>query len=212
VFLRTSIFTFLLMLMLNLPFHEAEMNKEPWFELEKGLKLCGVENIFYRSSCFISVSERERVLSSGIGPLHNGLPEPPDCGWSMQPGYENEEILLQIYGGDRQECGELWQRLEAVVGRRVANSARTWSVEAYQSGDHDLTMLGVELVNALGGCLQSTHVNSRMVQLLAYLPWAGEGLPLAEGPVNLQLELYRIAGTDKVRIRLGIPVLHSMVF
>ncbi len=201
-----------LLMLLSLSPHEPATKKDPWIEMEKGLKLYGVENILYRCSCLISESDRERVLSSGIVPLKNNLETAPDCGWFMQEGYENEEVLLQVRGSDRQACGELWQRLEAVTGRHGAHSSRVWSVQAYRSGDHDLAALGARLVQALGGRVQSAQVNSRMVQFLAYLPWAGEGLTLDEGPVNLHLELYNIARTDKVRIRLGIPVLHSTAF
>lgn len=198
--------------MVSTPLQGSGLKKEPWAEMEKGLRLCGVENITYRTSCFIKGNEGERFLRSEIGPIEQGLPAALDCGWSMEPGYENGETLLQVCGGDRGACCELWRRLERAVGFSAASSGRSWSVEAYQSGDEDLMTLGGRLLETTGARLRSTYAGPRMVQLLAYLPWAGEGFSLDEGAVNLQLELYRIAGTEKIRIRLGIPVLHPTVF
>lgn len=180
--------------------------------MEKGLQLCGVENITYRTSCFIKENEGERFLRSEIGSTEKGLPAAPNCGWSMDPGYENGEALLRVCGDDREACCELWRRLEGAVGFSAANSGRSWSVEAYQSGDEDLMGLGARLLENTGARVRSTYAGPRMVQLLAYLPWAGGGLPLDEGAVNLQLELYRVSGAEKIRIRLGIPVLHPTVF
>ncbi len=211
--LRILVISLLLLGLSILPSHGADKIKEPWFELEKGLKLCGVENILYQTYCFIGEDDRERVISSfSSDPLHSGM-APPACAWSMQPGYENGEILLGICGTDLQGCADLWERLEMTIGRCAAGSSRSWGVEGYLSGDPDLLDLGRGLIEALGGRLQSTYVNGRMVQLAAYLSWAGEGLPLDGGQVNLLLELYRsTAPAGRVRARLGIPVLHSTAF
>lgn len=211
--LRTPVFIIMLMILLNMPLHEGGTKRDPWIELEKGLKLCGVENISYQTGCFIGESDAGRILNcSGIGVPGDALREPAECLWAMQSGYENEEILLHVRGSDRQACSALWRRLESAVGRGKAHSTRVWSVEAFLSEAGDLKDLGEALVRALGGGLQGIYVNSRMVQLLAYLPWAGEGIILDEGPVNLHVELYNFASTDLVRIRLGIPVLHSPPF
>lgn len=202
---RALIITLLLMLLLNGPLCKSGIEKDLWFELEKGLQLCGVENIIYQSSCFIKESGRERILSSAVT-------LPSECEWSMQGGYESEEVLLQVRGHDRQACSKLWGRLEAVTGSRAVSSTRTWSVEAFIDGDSDLTALGMQLIKALGGSLQSANINSRTVQLLAYLPWVSQKMNLEEGPVNLILELYEDAFTKQGRIRLGIPVLLSTSF
>lgn len=208
--LRTFMITLLLMLLLNLPPHEAVIKREPWLELEKGLRLCGAETITYQGYCFISESEQERIVSAVIVPLKEDSVDPPDCRWSMQDGYENGEILLQICGADRAACGKLWNRFAEVIDRRGERIARVWSVEAYQDGSHDMTALGIDLVNALGGRLQKINNYSNMVQLLAYLPWAGEGILLEHGPVNLNLELSEDTYLKKIKIRLGIPVLLSL--
>jgi len=208
--LRALILSLLLVLLLNLPLDEPAVQKDPWLELEKGLRLCGVENITYQSYCFISENEQERIVSAGMAPLKTDPKDPPVCCWSVQEGYENEEVLLQIYGADRAACGRLWNRLAEVVNLRGETAARVWSVEAYQHGNHDLTALGKELVNALGGRLRQINAYPHMVQLLAYLPWAGEGVLLDHSPVNLNLELYEDTYLKKIRIRLGIPVLLSL--
>ncbi len=207
--LRAILINLLILLLCLAPLQPVRA-KDPWLEMEKGLRRYNVENIIYRYSCFISESDRERILSYGIEPLNNCLEAPPECGCFMQEGYENNEILLLVRGMDRQACSEMWRRLET-AGCRTDN-ARAWSIEAYHSGNPDPAALGAGLVRALGGRVQSVHTGSGMVQLLAYLPWAGEGLPLGEGAVNLHLELYRIASSEKVRIRLGIPVLLSTSF
>ncbi|NLA25800.1 MAG: hypothetical protein GX878_00230 [Firmicutes bacterium] len=213
MFSRISIlFVLLILLLVNLPLHGAALEREPWSELEKGLQLYGVENIIYGTSCFINEGERERLLHLGNGPVERSLPVPPDCSWSIHGGYENSEALIQVRGSDREACIALWRSLERIIGRNAAGSGRSWSVEAYQSSDGDLMTLGTGLLEATGACLRGTYDSPGMVQLLAYLPWAEEGYSLDEGAVNLQLELYRIAGTGKVRIRLGIPVLHSIIF
>lgn len=210
--LRVLIILLLLMGLSTLPSHEAEKRKEPWLELERGLKLCGVENILYQTSCFVAERDGDRVISSlGFEPLDSIMP-PPACGWTMEPGYENGEILVRICGSDRQACADLWRRLERAVGRRAAGSSRNWSVEGCLSGGGDLLNLGTGLIRAIGGRLQGVYVNNRLVQMAAYLPWAGEGLFLEGGPVNALLELYSSASADSVKIRLGTPVLHSPAF
>ncbi len=45
--------------------------------------------------------------------------------------------------------------------------------------------------------------------MLAYLPWAGEGFMLERQRINLALELSEDSYREKIRIRLGIPVLLS---
>jgi hypothetical protein len=210
VHLRAWIFTLLLILLLNLPLHEPIVQKDPWLELEKGLRLCGVETITYQIHCFISESEKERIVSAGVAPLKKEVTDLSDCCWSMQEGYENGEILLEICGTDRVACERLWNRVAELTNCRRGTVARAWSVEAYHSGGQDLTVLGKNLVNALGGRLQKINTYPRMVQLLAHLPWAGEGVLLDDGPVNLSLELYEDRYREKIKIRLGIPVILSL--
>ncbi|HPU00415.1 MAG: hypothetical protein GX890_07110 [Firmicutes bacterium] len=207
--LRAVFFNVLFLLLCLAPPQPAG-DKDPWLEMEKGLRPYHVENISYRYYCFIDKSERERILALGVEQL-NGLGEAPaESGLFLQEGYENGEMLLLVRGRDRQACLELRRRLEAVISRPP--SAQAWSVEAYLEGRGDLELMGTGLARALGGRIQSIHAGPRMVQLLAYLPWAGEGLPLDEGAVNLQLELYRPTSSSKLRIRLGIPVLPSVPF
>ncbi len=210
--LRHLIFALLLVFLLKLPHQESGIKHDPWLEMEKGLKLCGVENILYQTSCFISDNDGERLVFDGVRLPETGAPAPPKCAWSMQAGYENEERLLKIYGNDRQACGELWRQLASAVNSGAASDTRTWSVEAYKDDGANLMGLGRGLIETLGGSLQSVYVNSRTVQLLAYLPWAGEGLLLDEERVNLHVELYNIDSSDRVRIRLGIPLLLSTAF
>lgn len=128
----------------------------------------------------------------------------------MQGGCENGEILLRIGGADRAACGKLWSRLRGMIGPGGGAAARIWSVEAYRDDADDLTALGRALISALGGRLQQINTGPGMVQMLAHLPWAGEGILLEGDPVNLDLELYRNTYLGKIRIRLGIPVLLSL--
>ena len=97
----------------------------------------------------------------------------------------------------------MW-RLETAGCRQIT---RAWSIEATIAAIpiRQLWAPAGELWAAVSSVLRSGF------QLLAYLP-GPEGLPLGEGAVNLHLELYRIASSEKVRIRLGIPVLPSMAF
>lgn len=85
-------------------------------------------------------------------------------------------------------------------------------MEGYLVGDQDPLNLGTGLIETMGGSLQSVYVNNRLVQLVSYIPRAGEGFILDEEPVNLLVELYSNVSTGRVRIRLGIPVLHSAAF
>ena len=106
--LRAWIFTLLLILLLNLPLHEPIVQKDPWLELEKGLRLCGVETITYQIHCFISESEKERIVSAGVAPLKKEVTDLSDCCWSMQEGYENGEILINpIYRFEEDEKSTL---------------------------------------------------------------------------------------------------------
>lgn len=209
--LRTLIMSLLVLGLLSLPSHEPVKKKDPWLELEKGLKLCGVENILYQTSCLVDEGDGDRIITF-FGAGDRSKPVLTECRWSMQPGYEKGESLLQISGSDRLECANLWQRMERAIGCRSADSSRSWSVEGYLVGDQDPLNLGTELINSMGGRLQSVYANNRLVQLASYLPRAGEGFILDEKPVNLLVELYSNASTGRVRIRLGIPVLYSAAF
>lgn len=211
--LRALIISLLVLGLFSLPSHGPEKIKDPWLELERGLRLCGVENILYQTSCLVDEGDGERLIRSfGAGDSDSGNPAQTACRWSMQPGYENGESLLQICGSDRLECADLWQQVERAIGCRAADSSRSWSVEGYLVGDQDPLNLGTGLIETMGGSLQSVYVNNRLVQLVSYIPRAGEGFILDEEPVNLLVELYSNVSTGRVRIRLGIPVLHSAAF
>lgn len=208
--LRALVFFFLLMLLVNLPFHEPAIQTNPWLVMEKGLKVCGVEINTYQSYCFISKNEQEGIAAAGRAPLEVDLEDPPGSWYSMQDVHGNDEILLQICGTDRAACGRLWDRFAETINNRGENEPQVWSVEAFQSGNHDLTALGKELIDALGGRLRQVNICPDMVQMMADLPWTGEKILLDCGPVNLNLELYRDTYLEKTRIRLGIPVLLSL--
>lgn len=208
MYLRSLILCLAVLLCLQLPLHGPGGATDLWLEMEKGLQLCGVEINCYRSYCFISRDEREQMISAGAVPLKADRQVMPDCCCSMQEGLENDEILLEICGADRGACSRLWKQLARIV-RRGGAADRIWSVEGYHDNSGDLTALGKELVQALGGRLRQINTHPRMIQLLAELPWAGEGIMLNDGPVNLNLEIYEDAYRGKVRIRLGIPVLFS---
>ncbi|NLA10945.1 MAG: hypothetical protein GX883_02325 [Firmicutes bacterium] len=189
--------------------HGAVGAADPWLEMEKGLQLCGVEINCYRSCCFISREERERLISAGAVPLNIDPQAVPDCRCSMRDGWANDEILLEIYGADRGACSRLWRQFAAIAEGPAGAADRVWCVEGSHEAGGELTALGEALIRALGGQLRRVDTHPRMVQLLAELPWAGAGFALDEGPVNLTLELYEDAYLERVRIRLGIPVLFS---
>lgn len=198
---RTPIFLLLLFFCLQLPAHGPAEAKDLWLEMEKGLRLCGVEIKSYRSSCFVDRAEQERIISAGAA---------PDCGCSMRSGFEDDEILFEICGADRGRCARLWERFVGAAGRCGGAAGRTWGVEGFHEPVEDLSALGEELVQALGGQLRQINNHPRMVQLLADLPWGGVGILLEQGPVNLALELSEDTYLHKVKVRLGIPVLFSL--
>ncbi|NLA04966.1 MAG: hypothetical protein GX881_04535 [Firmicutes bacterium] len=207
---RWTLFLALLLgLVFNSAFHGPVLQKDPWAELEKGLELCDVEISTYESYCFISESEQGQIASAA------GLPEidsggEPDCCWTAQGGYENGEVLLRVFGTNRTACSNLWRRIDEAAGCCGGTGTRAWAVEGYLEGSHNLAVLGENLVQVLGGRLQQLYRGPGMVQVLAYLPWAGEGFMLDHSPVNLDLELYEDTYRKKIKIRLGVPVLLSL--
>lgn len=206
----TLFLTLLLGLIFNSAFHGPVLQGDLWAELEKGLELCDVEISTYEIYCFISESERRQIASAAAG-----LPEiesagNPDCCWSAQGGYEHGEVLLRVFGTSRTACSRLWRHFDEAVGCCGGTGARSWGVEASLEGSHNLAALGEKLVHALGGRLQQVYRAPGMVQVLAYLPWAGEGFMLDHSPVNLDLELYEDTYLKKIKIRLGIPVLLTL--
>ena len=209
--IRRSLFLLLLPGVLFVSaFLVQDLQDDFWRELEKGLKLCDVETITYESYCFIDEGERELIKETVAGLPETGCPGEPGCSWSVQGGYENGEVLLRVCGTDRAACSRLWDRLDQAVDLCREPGARAWGVEAYLEESCDLAVLGENLVSALGGQLRQLNTGSGAVQLLAYLPWAGEGFLLDDCPVNLNLELYEDTYLKKIKIRLGIPVLLSL--
>lgn len=209
MFQRTLFLPLLLLLLLfNTAFHRPALQKDPWAELEKGLRLCNVEISVYERCCYISESERERIEEAMTAPVKMDPEGLPSCSWWLRGGYEKGELLFQICGADRAVCNGLWQQFAGVVGPgRMVGPA--WAVEGYLGENDDPVVRGKELIRALGGQLQQVNASSRMVQMLAYLPWAEEGYLLERRPVNLVLELNEDDYRGKIRIRLGIPVLLS---
>lgn len=191
-------------------FHAQDLQEDFWRELERGLELCNVETITYESYCFVDEGERELIRDTVAALPGTDCPGEPGCSWSVQGGYENGELLLRVCGTDRAACSRLWDHLDQAVDLCREPGARAWVVEAYLEESCDLAVLGEKLVSALGGQLRQLNTGFGAVQLLAYLPWAGEGFLLDRSPVNLNLELYEDTYLKKIKIRLGIPVLLSL--
>ena len=204
---RTLFLPVLLLLLLGPALHQPVSPKDPWAELEKGLRLCDVEISIYESCCYINEQERERIGPALAAPAVAALEERFPCGWSLRGGYEKGEHLFRVYGTERSACSRLWQ-IAGIAGSSGAEN-RVWSVEGYSGSSDDPVILGKKLIGTLGGHLQQVSTYPRMVQMLAYLPWAGEGFMLERQPINLALELSEDSYREKIRIRLGIPVLLS---
>ena len=214
MFRRSLVLTALMGLCLSLPLRGATWPGDPWDKLEKGLKTLDVENVFYQGYYFVpdDCAGRAGLALPAGGYIVPGSRElDPGFRWSASRDAEPGYTVIRIEGSDQKTCRRFWAQVKAAAGGAAPRSISAWSVEAYTGGGpDDLTRLGLGLVEELGGRLHSIAEYNGAVHLLAFAPWAPEGLTLEEGPVNLNLELYYDSCLERIRIRAGIPVLLSL--
>jgi hypothetical protein len=199
------------------PLHGSFPDGDPWYHLEKGFSLLSVEEVSYRGYLFLPDHLLDRAELSRLSLIVAGYAEPGERSgfregrwWScdhFQPGF----TLIQVAGTGPNACRLIRDGLQAAAGNRARSFISSWGMEAFLTGQAgDLTLLGMELLESLGGRLRSTAVYHGAVHFLADVPWTDEKIVLAEGPVNLQLELYRDPLTNRVRVRAGVPVIISL--
>jgi hypothetical protein len=205
----------LMLLFAGLPRPGVIKDADPWYYLEKGFALLDVENISYRGYLFFPDSPTDREALSRLPGLADGYnapglsPGPPEGRWWFSSGVQQGYQVIWISGTKPSACRLIRDGLQAASGGRVW--ASSWGVEAFIADrPGDLTLLGMELLAILGGRLRGTADYNGAVHFLADAPWAGEPVSLAEGPVNLNLELYRDPVAGRIRIRAGVPVILTL--
>lgn len=192
---------------------------EPWHYLEKGITGLGVEQGFYRLHAFIPDRNVDTDLLAQMSGYRTDFIEtghgdsPGSGGWSAgrsgEPGY----MMIRVGGDSPEECRLTWVELQRAVDCSGTSCGLAWSVETYVDGHaFDLDNIGLEMLDRLGATMLDSNSYNGTLQILGHVPWHHEYVDLAEGPVNLDIELFYEPYRQQIRMRIGVPVLITAIF
>ena len=201
------------------PLHGYSGN-DPWHYLEKGIKAFNVEQGFYMLHAFIPDRNINMDLLAQMAGCETsffvtatGVTWPAGTsGWSMSRSGEPGYMLFRVGGSSLDDCRLLWEEIQQAVDCNGTACGFAWSVEAY-AGDEssDLAAAGYQLLDRLGATMLTGNYYNGTLQILGHISWFNESVDLAEGSVNLDIELFYEPCRQQVRIRAGVPILITSI-
>ena len=203
---RKLLLSCLLGLLLTTPLHGTAQQADPYRYLTRGLNSIGAEDYCIPGNDLDLSVQAITTVDFDVFP-----------GMAVSYIEYSDYCVLQVSGSctDYRDCSKLAALIRREIIEKGYSFQEVWNLEALlKSGGtaEELFLIGQQFIKSLGGDICNEAEYNGSVHFLAYLPWVTEAVVLAEGPVNLNLELVNNPDAGVVRIRAGVPVLLSNTF